>query len=85
MIFINAMLNVNINSHRASRTDEEKIKNLNICIKIKEDKVNNYVVFLKDNETAYEYVHTSTKELFNFYIDLFKLNRRNNLYCEIYC
>ena len=29
-----------------------------MCIKIQEDKVNNYVVFLKDNETAYEYVYT---------------------------
>ena len=82
MISINAMLNTNINNLKASRTDEEKIKNLNICIKIQEDKVNNYVVFLKDNETAYEYVYTSTKELFNFYIDLFKLKKSQQVNIE---
>lgn len=84
MISINAMLNTNINNLKASRTDEEKIKNLNICIKIQEDKVNNYVVFLKDNETAYEYVYTSTKELFNFYIDLFKLKKSASKYRRSY-
>ena len=34
-------------------------------------------MFLVDNETAYEYVYNSTKELFDFYVDMFKYNKFN--------
>ena len=68
-----------MNKLQESKTDEEKIKNLGNCIKLQEDKINNYVVFLHDNETAHEYVYTSTKELFNLYIDLFKLKYNKNV------
>ena len=78
MVSINNMLKSSLNRLAESRTDEERIKNLGNCIQIQEDKVNNYGIFLKDNETAYEYVYTSTKELFNFYIDMFKLKKKQN-------
>ena len=79
MISINSILMESMNKLQESKTDEEKIKNLGNCIKLQEDKINNYVVFLHDNETAHEYVYTSTKELFNLYIDLFKLKHNKNV------
>ena len=78
MISINSILMSSLNRLEESKTDEERVKNLDNCIQVQEDKVNNYVVFLSDNETAYEYVYTSTKELFNFYIDMFKLKKKQN-------
>ena len=76
LVSINSILASSLNKLYESITDEEKIKNLSNCIQIQEDKVNNYVMFLLDNETAYEYVYNSTKELFDFYIDMFKLKKK---------
>jgi hypothetical protein len=79
MVSINSSLMESMNKLQESKTAEEMIKNLGNCIKLQEDKINNYVVFLHDNETAHEYVYTSTKELFNFYIDLFKLKQNEKV------
>jgi len=79
MVSINSTLMESMNKLQESKTAEEMIKNLGNCIKLQEDKINNYVVFLHDNETAHEYVYTSTKELFNFYIDLFKLKQNEKV------
>ena len=76
LVSINSILASSRNKLNESTTDNEKIKNLVNCIQIQEDKVNNYVLFLVDNETAYEYVYSSTKELFEFYIDMFKLKKK---------
>ena len=73
MASINNIFKVSIQKAQEAKSPEEKIKNLNKCIKVQEDKVNNYVCFLADNETAYEFVYTSTKELFDLYIDILKL------------
>ena len=82
MISINSILMESMNKLQESKTDEEKIKNLGNCIKLQEDKINSYVVFLSDNETAYEYVYTSTKDLFNLYIDMFKLKQNQKVKIE---
>ena len=79
MVSINSTLMESMNKLQESKTAEEMIKNLGNCIKLQEDKINNYVVFLHDNETAHEYVYTSTKDLFNFYIDLFKLKQNEKV------
>ena len=81
MVSINSIIVSSRNKLDQSTTDEEKVKNLNNCIQIQEDKVNNFELFLLDNETAYEYVHTATKELFDFYIEMFKYkgNQKANI------
>ena len=76
LVSINSILASSLNKLNESTTDSEKIKNLNNCIQVQEDKVNNYVMFLVDNETAYEYVYNSTRELFEFYIEMFKLKKK---------
>jgi molecular chaperone DnaK (HSP70) len=76
LVSINSILASSRNKLNESTTDNEKIKNLVNCIQIQEDKVNNYVLFLVDNETAYEYVYNSTKELFDFYVDMFKYKKK---------
>ena len=76
LVSINSILASSLNKLNESTTDSEKIKNLNNCIQVQEDKVNNYVMFLVDNETAYEYVYNSTKELFDFYVDMFKYKKK---------
>ena len=69
---------------KESKTEHEKRLNLDNCIKLQEDKINNYLVFLTLNETAYEYVYISTKELFEFYLEMFKLkNNQNSKIIEI--
>ena len=78
MIFINSILISSINKLKESKTEDEKRLNLDNCIKFQEDKVNNYLTFLTDNEAAYEYVYISTKELFEFYLDMFKLKNNQN-------
>ena len=81
MVSINSIIVSSLNKLQQSTNDEERVKNLNNCIQIQEDKVNNFEMFLSDNETAYEYVYTSTRDLFNFYIDMFKLkdNKKANI------
>ena len=81
MASINTIFNSSILKFQEAKTPEEKIKFLNKCIKVQEDRVNNYVCFLVDNEAAYEYVYTSTKELFDLYIDIlkFKGNEKVNV------
>ena len=84
LISINSMIESSLNKLIESTTDEEKVKNLNNCIQIQEDKVNNYVMFLVDNETAYEYVYNSTRELFEFYIEMFKLKKKQKTELSTY-
>ena len=84
LISINSMIESSLNKLIESTTDEEKVKNLNNCIQIQEDKVNNYVMFLVDNETAYEYVYNSTRELFEFYIEMFKLKKNQKTELSTY-
>ena len=78
MISINSILISSINKLKESKTEDEKRLNLDNCIKFQEDKVNNYLTFLTDNEAAYEYVYNSTKELFEFYLDMFRLKNNQN-------
>ena len=73
MASINSIFNSSIHKALEAKNPEEKIKYLIKCIKVQEDKVNNYLCFLSDNESAYEYVYNSTKDLFDIYIDLLKL------------
>ena len=54
---------------------EEKLKNLNYCIDILEELINNYDVFAKNNESLYEKISSLTKELFEFYIEKIKLKK----------
>ena len=50
-----------------------KLDNLNDCCKNLEDLVENYMVFLAENESVYEKVYINTKDLFGYYIDRLKL------------
>ena len=72
MISINDKIKVSQLKAQEAKTPEEKIKYLNKLIKVTEDKVNNYAIFLSDNETAFEFAYLSTKELFKKYIDILK-------------
>ena len=56
---------------------KKKIENLNDCCINYEELVNNYLIFIKDNESVYEKIYTNTKELFSYYIERIKLNDKN--------
>ena len=67
---------INISRQKISESidDRRKVENLNDCCEAIEDLISNYTKFLKDNETVYEKIYTSTKELFDHYIERIKLN-----------
>ena len=50
-----------------------KLDNLNDCCFKYEELVKNYMLFVKENESIYEKVYLSTKELFSYYIERLKL------------
>ena len=72
-----ASLNIQNSKDVISRSQnlEEKLKNLNYCIDILEELINNYDVFAKNNESLYEKISSLTKELFEFYIEKIKLKK----------
>ena len=56
---------------------QNRLENLNDCCKNIEGIIENYMQFINDNELIYEKVYTNTNELFNYYIELIKINGNN--------
>ena len=84
LISINSVLILSKSKLKESTNEDEMRSNLDNCIKLQEEKIDNYKIFLAVNETAYEYVYISTKELFEFYLEMFKLkNNQNSKIIEI--
>jgi L1 cell adhesion molecule like protein len=53
---------------------KSKLNNLNECCQCYEELIENYLKFIKDNESVYEKVYLSVKDLFSSYIEIIKLS-----------
>ena len=59
----------------ASKNPVEKYKRINDCSQIYEELIKNYTSFARYNENIYEKIFSYTKELFNLYLEILKMQK----------